>query len=467
MTRKIALVIAACVLVFGKSAFAHRIDEYLQATILSLEGNRVQASMRLIPGILVSPSVIARIDADGDGIFSESEERAYAQRVLDDLTITIDGKSVPPRLISWSFPQPAQMRDGLGEIHIEYEVDLTHGDRPYGGQNRSLIVQNHHLSGTSVYLMNVLVPQDPGIRILAQKRNEQQSLYELDYQRLSAAEAPPLMPRGKARAWLNGVQIGSLFHLGMRHIAEGTDHLLFLLALLLPAPLLVAGRRWGAPADARQTLLRILGIVTAFTVGHSVTLTLAALGAVIVPSRAVEVLIAVSILISAIHALRPIFPGKEAWMAAFFGLIHGLAFAATLGQLGLERWARVAGILSFNLGIETMQLLVVAAILPSLMLMSRTRAFPALRIAGGVFAGAASTGWVVERLFEVDVHVDRIVNVFARHALLIAFSLFVISFALSYAKRLRRRANNKPAKPKATTGITAGSGATVSPVMVP
>src|SRR5580704_14375079 len=101
MTRKIALVIAACVLVFGKSAFAHRIDEYLQATILSLEGNRVQASMRLIPGILVSPSVIARIDADGDGIFSESEERAYAQRVLDDLTITIDGKSVPPRLIFW------------------------------------------------------------------------------------------------------------------------------------------------------------------------------------------------------------------------------------------------------------------------------------------------------------------------------------------------------------------------------
>ena len=76
------------------AAFAHRIDEYLQATILSLETNRVQASMRLIPGILVAPSVIAGIDSNGDGAFSESEERAYAQRVLGDLSITIDGESV-------------------------------------------------------------------------------------------------------------------------------------------------------------------------------------------------------------------------------------------------------------------------------------------------------------------------------------------------------------------------------------
>src|SRR5580700_3358159 len=130
MRRKTAVLIAACILVLGKAVFAHRIDEYLQATILSLEGNRVQASMRLIPGILVSPSVIANIDSNGDGAFSEGGERAYAQRVLDDLTITIDGKSVPPKLISWTFPQPAHMRDGLGEIHIEYAMEL-----PYGGHD--------------------------------------------------------------------------------------------------------------------------------------------------------------------------------------------------------------------------------------------------------------------------------------------------------------------------------------------
>jgi hypothetical protein len=457
MSRKIAAAIAACVLLSGATAFAHRIDEYLQATILSLETNRVQASMRLIPGILVSPSVVASIDSNGDSVFSESEERAYAQRVLGDLSITIDGKSVQPKLVSWSFPQPAQMRDGLGEIHIEYATDL-----PSGGRNRSLILANHHLSRTSVYLMNVLASQDRDVRILAQKRNEQQSLYELDYQQMAAAsDAQPRTPWAGIRIGLNGVQFSSLFHLGIRHIAEGTDHLLFLLVLLLPAPLLVSGSRWGQPIGARQSLFRILGIVTAFTIGHSITLTLAALGTVNVPNRPIEVLIAVSIFVSAVHALRPIFPGKEALIAAFFGLIHGLAFAATLDRLGLGRWERIAGILAFNLGIEMMQMLVVAAILPSLVLMSRTRGYPILRIGGALFAGAASLGWMVERLLDVQTPVDTIVNGFARHGLFIAVNLFVVSLAcrVLVTSRVQRTVRTGVASGvRVTTPLLEGSG---------
>src|SRR5437879_5677381 len=111
--------VAAGILLCARGAFAHRIDEYLQATLLTIETNRVQASMRLIPGVLVASSVIAGIDSNGDGAFSESEERAHAKRVLGDLSITIDGKNVQPVLASWSFPEPAQMREGLGEIHIE------------------------------------------------------------------------------------------------------------------------------------------------------------------------------------------------------------------------------------------------------------------------------------------------------------------------------------------------------------
>ena len=422
MTRKIAIVIGACVFVFGRVAFAHRIDEYLQATIFSVETNRIQASMRLIPGVQVASSVIASIDSDGDGAFSASEERAYAKRVLGDLSITMDGKSVRPKLVSWSFPEPAQMRDGLGEIHVEYTTDL-----PSGGGNRRLMVANHHLNRTSVYLMNVLLPQDRDIRILAQKRNEQQSFYELEYQQRAASDAGPSTRLAGLSTWLKGFQFASLFQLGMRHIAEGTDHLLFLLVLLLPAPLLVSGSRWSLPISVRQSLLRILGIVTAFTIGHSFTLTLAAVGAAEVPSRPVEVLIAVSIFVSAVHAFRPIFPGKEAWVAAFFGLIHGLAFAATLDRLGLGRWERVAGILAFNLGIETMQMFVVAVILPSLILLSRTGAYPVLRIGGALFAGAASLGWMAERLLDVQAPVDTIVNVFARHSLLGAAGLFLVS----------------------------------------
>jgi hypothetical protein len=288
--------------------------------------------------------------------------------------------------------------------------------------------------------MNALVPQDPAIRIVAQKRNEQQSFYELDYRQAGTPDGRPRMSLGNAAAWLSGIQFASLFRLGMRHIAEGTDHLLFLLVLLLPAPLLVSNLRWGGPSSSRQSLFRILGIVTAFTVGHSITLTLAAFNAVNVPSRPVEALIALSILVSSIHAYRPLFPGKEASIAAFFGLIHGLAFAATLSRLGLARWDRVAGILAFNLGIETMQMLVVAAILPSLMLMSRTRAYTILRIGGAVFAGFASAGWMVERLFDVATPVDTIVNAFARHSLLIAVNLLVVSLAsrLLLASRARQ-----------------------------
>jgi hypothetical protein len=227
------------------------------------------------------------------------------------------------------------------------------------------------------------------------------------------------------QSWFRG--FAGIFRLGIRHIAEGTDHLLFLLALLLPAPLLVIGGHWAGCAGVRQSLLRILKIVTAFTVGHSITLALVALNLVRVPSRPIEVLIAVSILISAAHALRPLFPGKEARIAAFFGLIHGLAFATTLGELGLGRWERVAGILAFNLGIESMQLVVVVVTLPSLILLSRTRAYSLLRVGGALFAGFASLGWIAERLLDLRSSVDVVVDSIARHASWIAAVLFLLS----------------------------------------
>ncbi len=354
--------------------------------------------------------------------------------VLSDLSITSDGKTVTPDLITWSFPQPTQLQDGIGEIHIDYTVDL-----PTGDPTRSFIVANHHLNQRSVYLMNVLAPQDPGIRIAAQRRNQQQSIYEIDYQQATTTVTNPQSTWQSTRVWLNGLQSASLFSLGMKHIAEGTDHLLFLLVLLLPAPLLVAGSRWGQPATLRQSLLRILGIVTAFTIGHSITLGLAAFSLVHASERPVEVLIAVSILVSAIHALRPIFPGREAYIAAFFGLIHGLAFAATLTRLGLTHWERVAGILAFNLGIETMQMFVVAVTLPSLIFMNRTRAYSALRIGGAVCAGIASIGWIIERLTGRETPVDAIANAFAQHASWIVVALFLVSLACNLWPGMRLR----------------------------
>src|ERR1700760_594280 len=120
MKLKLAACTAAVLLLCSIPAWAHRIDEYLQATILSLESNQAHASMRLIPGIMVAPSVIAMIDANHDGLFSEDEKRAYAERVLSDLALSIDGQAVKSQLDLWSIPDASQLRDGLGEIHLEY-----------------------------------------------------------------------------------------------------------------------------------------------------------------------------------------------------------------------------------------------------------------------------------------------------------------------------------------------------------
>ena len=389
--------------------------------------------MRLIPGVLAAPAVIAVIDSNHDGVFSESETRAYAQRVLGDLSITLDGKAITAHLDTWNVPEASRLRDGLGEIQIQYHVDLS----PQSAASRSLVLVNHHLNAGSVYLVNVQVPQDPRLRVVDQKRNPQQSIYELDYRQTLGNTSSS--SRAGLQTWLEGLQFSNLFRLGMRHIAEGTDHLLFLLVLLLPAPLLAAGSRWKGTAGVRGSLLRIAGIVTAFTVGHSLTLTLAAMNVVQVPGRPVEVLIALSILVSAVHALRPVFPGREAWIAVFFGLIHGLAFATTLDRLGLSRWDRVAGILAFNLGIETMQMMVVALILPSLLLLSRTRAYPVLRVGGAIFACVASSAWIAERLLGVQTPVDAVVNGIAKTGVWSAVALFVLSLACFWQARGKQK----------------------------
>ena len=207
---------------------------------------------------------------------------------------------------------------------------------------------------------------------------------------------PPLpINQGEGSVWRG---FGSMLRLGMAHIAEGTDHLLFLLVLLLPAPLLVAGRRWGQFGGVRYSLGRLLKIVTAFTLGHSLTLLAGALGWLRLPGQPVEVLIAVSILVSAGHALRPLFPGREAWVAAGFGLVHGLAFASTLANLTLDASRLGLSILGFNLGIELMQLAVIGLTMPWLLLLSRTPTYALLRPVGAVLAAAAALAWLAERL---------------------------------------------------------------------
>ncbi|MCX4767900.1 HupE/UreJ family protein [Streptomyces sp. NBC_01275] len=190
----------------------------------------------------------------------------------------------------------------------------------------------------------------------------------------------------------------TMFRLGATHILEGTDHLLFLLILLLPAPLRAAGNRWRGTVGARTSINRIARTTLAFTIGHSLALALSAFGRLDIPAQPVEAFIAVSILVGAAHAIRPLFPGREAVVAGVFGLGHGLAFSLTLAEMNLSTAQLALSLLGFNLGIEGMQLLLVLLALPSLLLLSRLPRHSVVRCACAALTAAAALGWLLDRI---------------------------------------------------------------------
>lgn len=189
-----ALAFAAALLTWaGTPASAHRLDEYLQATIIRVEKDRVQAQLNLTPGVAVFPALLADIDTDADGAISTAEQRAYAQRVLADLSLAMNGEPLRLRLVTANFADIEDLKQGRGAIEIEFIADV-----PGSGRNRRLIFENHHETRIAAYLVNCLMPRDPDIRITAQKRNYQQSLYELNYVQAG-------VPQGPLSAWWAGI----------------------------------------------------------------------------------------------------------------------------------------------------------------------------------------------------------------------------------------------------------------------
>jgi hypothetical protein len=185
---------------------------------------------------------------------------------------------------------------------------------------------------------------------------------------------------------------------GVWHIWSGIDHLLFLLSLLLPAVLRRRDQHWEAVPLAKPAFLNILKVVTAFTVAHSVTLSLAALDVVRLPSRLTESVIAASIIVA---ALNNIFPRVTAgrWRIAFaFGLLHGFGFASVLADMGLPPGARALSLVSFNLGVETGQLAVVSAVMPMAYAIRTTRFYRQTVMQWGSSAIAVlAFVWLIQR----------------------------------------------------------------------
>ncbi|MFO1285688.1 MAG: HupE/UreJ family protein [Rubrivivax sp.] len=187
---------------------------------------------------------------------------------------------------------------------------------------------------------------------------------------------------------------------GVWHIWIGIDHILFLVALLLPAVLLRRDGRWVAAASFTAVFWDVLKVVTGFTLAHSITLTLATLGWVTLPSRAVESVIAASVVLAAANNLWPLVGGRR-WLVAFgFGLMHGFGFAGALAELGLPckgRWrCRCwASTLASVFG----QLAVVVLFLPLAFALRGTRLYRRAIFGGSAAIVAVATLWFAERAF--------------------------------------------------------------------
>lgn len=186
---------------------------------------------------------------------------------------------------------------------------------------------------------------------------------------------------------------------GVWHIWIGYDHILFLLSLLLPSVLFRHARQWFGVNGFRSVFVDVVQIVTAFTVAHSITLSLAALGIVDLPSRYVESAIALSVILAALNNLHPLLLGKR-WAVAFaFGLVHGLGFANVLTELGLPTDALTLALVGFNVGVELGQLAIVSLFLP--IAYNLRHSFFYRRVAlgfGSLVIAMLASVWLVERM---------------------------------------------------------------------
>ena len=156
----------------ASGAAAHRLDEYLQATLIGVSRDGTDVEIQLTPGVAMLPLLLAVIDQDRDGRISPTEEQAYASRVARELELRVDGVSAPLSLIESKFPTIEAMREGLGTIRMKLHTARS---------GHSLRFENRHLPQISAYLVNCLASPSDGLLVGPQKRDEQQRSIQFDY----------------------------------------------------------------------------------------------------------------------------------------------------------------------------------------------------------------------------------------------------------------------------------------------
>lgn len=353
------------------AAHAHKASDSLLT--LSVQGNQITGQWDIA---LRDIDFAIGLDSDGNGEITWGELRTQQAAV-----------------VAWALPTLTLTRGGACALQvIQMQVD-SHTDGAY-----------------AVLQLQGLCPATSGdlglsYRLLFDADALHRGLVRLDLDGLTHATvmAPNMARQRFSPAEVaKSTQFGEFFVQGVWHIWIGYDHVLFLLSLLLPVVLVRDPHGWHGVERLGQALHEVLWVVTSFTVAHSITLSLAALEVLQLPSRLVESAIAVSVVLAALNNLFPVV-SRRRWLAAFgFGLIHGFGFASVLAELGLPQAALVLSLVGFNLGVEVGQLVIVSVFLPVIFALRHTRFYrQGIFVGGSLLIVAVALVWLTERVMDM------------------------------------------------------------------
>ncbi|MBO9522116.1 MAG: HupE/UreJ family protein [Nocardioidaceae bacterium] len=395
----VAAFVAALIGLSGVPAEAHGFSSVVYADVTSPEPDHVRVRLGLEYDLLV----VSVASAEHDGDFFQAGQPAWED---GDYPAMVRAMRDHADSIASYVAERFTLRTGGGEactptLEPDVSVELSKSqDVPYA---TAFVDYRCPAMGETEHghlIRSALFPDSEGFV----KQTKTVLTYEVDGRSGSAALDDAHPSFSTEQTWYQ--RFGEFFRLGAEHLLTGLDHLLFLLAL-------IAGSR---------RLREVVLAATTFTVAHSVTFILAALGVVSPPGRIVEPTIALSIAaVAGFHLWRLRQRGSHAidldvsgngrlgldragWLRLAvvfcFGLVHGLGFAGALGITSSFSWQLLWSLLVFNVGIEAVQIGIIVAVFPVLALLRRTNQTLYLWVTGAIAAGVAAMGliWFVERL---------------------------------------------------------------------
>jgi hypothetical protein len=367
--------LALALVLWGGAALAHKPSDSYLALSLPPEGTSLVGQWDIA---LRDLDFVLDLDANHDGALSWGEVKVARERIaayaFSHLTVEAIGRGDRSRC-------PAQLTGLLVDEHVDGRYAVLRFSADCGLRPVELAVRYQ--------LLFEVDPTHRGLLEFSGYGHDQAAVLSKDAPRVTVNLASP----GRWQQFRDFVTEG------VWHILKGYDHILFLLTLLFPAVVRYGRTGWEPRESLRTASIEVLKVVTAFTLAHSLTLSLAVLGLVHLPARWVESAIAATVLLGALNNLRPVVVRRR-WVVAFvFGLVHGFGFASVLADLGLQGGNLVLALLGFNSGVELGQLAIVLAVLPFAFLMRRTMLYRrAFMPAGAVAIGLMAAYWLLTRL---------------------------------------------------------------------